>query len=190
MPRTTGMRLPLLLALLLFAPPPPSFPGLLLLAAASGSPPTRLGPPEQPPRRSLLEEEDAAGGRGFPPQVAKEAAKDLERVPGEMPSAPEEVLPRRAWAGEPQALLLLLPPPPPPFLPREGRSPPPGPASLLPPPRRCVRLQESCVGQRLPCCDPCAACYCRFFNANCFCKRFGAPASSASAAAAFPCGRN
>ncbi|KAJ7312051.1 hypothetical protein JRQ81_006384 [Phrynocephalus forsythii] len=58
---------------------------------------------------------------------------------------------------------------------RESRSPPP------PPPRRCVRLQESCLGHKLPCCDPCATCYCRFFNANCFCKRFSS---------AFPCGRN
>ncbi|XP_015667677.1 agouti-related protein [Protobothrops mucrosquamatus] len=52
---------------------------------------------------------------------------------------------------------------------REGRSP-----------RRCVRVQESCLGHKLPCCDPCATCYCRFFNANCFCKKFST----------FPCGRN
>uniref|UniRef100_A0A8D2LD36 Agouti domain-containing protein n=1 Tax=Varanus komodoensis TaxID=61221 RepID=A0A8D2LD36_VARKO len=48
-------------------------------------------------------------------------------------------------------------------------------------PRRCVRLQESCLGHKLPCCDPCAACYCRFFNANCFCKKF---------TNTFSCGRN
>uniref|UniRef100_A0A670YD03 Agouti-related protein n=1 Tax=Pseudonaja textilis TaxID=8673 RepID=A0A670YD03_PSETE len=53
---------------------------------------------------------------------------------------------------------------------REGRSP-----------RRCVRVQESCLGHKLPCCDPCATCYCRFFNANCFCKKFSTT---------FPCGRN
>ncbi|KAK9392865.1 agouti-related protein [Crotalus adamanteus] len=53
---------------------------------------------------------------------------------------------------------------------REGRSP-----------RRCVRVQESCLGHKLPCCDPCATCYCRFFNANCFCKKFSST---------FPCGRN
>ncbi|KAM3828789.1 agouti-related protein [Vipera latastei] len=53
---------------------------------------------------------------------------------------------------------------------REGRSP-----------RRCVRVQESCLGHKLPCCDPCASCYCRFFNANCFCKKFSST---------FPCGRN
>uniref|UniRef100_A0A670IM47 Agouti-related protein n=1 Tax=Podarcis muralis TaxID=64176 RepID=A0A670IM47_PODMU len=48
-------------------------------------------------------------------------------------------------------------------------------------PRRCVRLQESCLGHKLPCCDPCATCYCRFFNANCFCKKFSNT---------FPCGKN
>ncbi|KAL8194602.1 UNVERIFIED_CONTAM: hypothetical protein K2H54_025878 [Gekko kuhli] len=48
-------------------------------------------------------------------------------------------------------------------------------------PRRCVRLQESCLGHKLPCCDPCATCYCRFFNANCFCKKFSST---------FPCGKN
>ncbi|XP_032086228.1 agouti-related protein [Thamnophis elegans] len=47
--------------------------------------------------------------------------------------------------------------------------------------RRCVRVQESCLGHKLPCCDPCATCYCRFFNANCFCKKFSST---------FPCGRN
>ncbi|XP_070617785.1 agouti-related protein isoform X2 [Erythrolamprus reginae] len=47
--------------------------------------------------------------------------------------------------------------------------------------RRCVRVQESCLGHKLPCCDPCATCYCRFFNANCFCKKFSNT---------FPCGRN
>ncbi|XP_020653490.1 agouti-related protein [Pogona vitticeps] len=57
----------------------------------------------------------------------------------------------------------------------------PGPREERSPPRRCVRLQESCLGHRLPCCDPCATCYCRFFNANCFCKRLSN---------AFPCGRN
>ncbi|XP_063293817.1 agouti-related protein [Pelobates fuscus] len=37
-------------------------------------------------------------------------------------------------------------------------------------PRRCVQLLESCVGH-LPCCSPCATCYCRFFNAFCYCKK-------------------
>ncbi|XP_076771891.1 agouti-related protein isoform X2 [Arvicanthis niloticus] len=40
-------------------------------------------------------------------------------------------------------------------------------------PRRCVRLQESCLGQQVPCCDPCATCYCRFFNAFCYCRKLG-----------------
>ncbi|MBN3321047.1 AGRP protein, partial [Atractosteus spatula] len=38
-------------------------------------------------------------------------------------------------------------------------------------PRRCVRHQESCLGHQLPCCDPCDTCYCRFFNAICYCRR-------------------
>ncbi|XP_009876339.1 PREDICTED: agouti-related protein [Apaloderma vittatum] len=35
----------------------------------------------------------------------------------------------------------------------------------------CIRLLESCLGQHFPCCDPCATCYCRFFNAVCYCKK-------------------
>ncbi|KAM4614494.1 agouti-related protein [Discoglossus pictus] len=37
-------------------------------------------------------------------------------------------------------------------------------------PRRCVQLLESCVGH-VPCCNPCATCYCRFFNAFCYCRK-------------------
>uniref|UniRef100_A0A8C5MU95 Agouti related neuropeptide n=1 Tax=Leptobrachium leishanense TaxID=445787 RepID=A0A8C5MU95_9ANUR len=37
-------------------------------------------------------------------------------------------------------------------------------------PRRCVQLLENCVGH-LPCCSPCATCYCRFFNTYCYCKK-------------------
>ncbi|XP_037371808.1 agouti-related protein [Talpa occidentalis] len=48
-------------------------------------------------------------------------------------------------------------------------------------PRRCVRLHESCLGHQVPCCDPCATCYCRFFNAFCYCRRLGTAAN--------PCGR-
>ncbi|EHB17024.1 Agouti-related protein [Heterocephalus glaber] len=40
-------------------------------------------------------------------------------------------------------------------------------------PRRCVRVHESCLGQQVPCCDPCATCYCRFFNAFCYCRKLG-----------------
>ena len=40
-------------------------------------------------------------------------------------------------------------------------------------PRRCVRLYESCLGHQVPCCDPCATCYCRFFNAFCYCRKLG-----------------
>ncbi|NXN95146.1 AGRP protein, partial [Rhinopomastus cyanomelas] len=53
---------------------------------------------------------------------------------------------------------------------REGRSP-----------RRCVRLMESCLGQQVPCCDPCATCYCRFFNAFCYCRKISTSSS---------CGKN
>ncbi|NXJ53242.1 AGRP protein, partial [Spizaetus tyrannus] len=48
-------------------------------------------------------------------------------------------------------------------------------------PRRCVRLLESCLGHQVPCCDPCATCYCRFFNAFCYCRKIGS---------SFPCGKN
>ncbi|NXY80999.1 AGRP protein, partial [Alcedo cyanopectus] len=48
-------------------------------------------------------------------------------------------------------------------------------------PRRCVRLLESCLGQQVPCCDPCATCYCRFFNAFCYCRKISS---------SFPCGKN
>uniref|UniRef100_A0AAY5K7A9 Agouti-related protein n=1 Tax=Esox lucius TaxID=8010 RepID=A0AAY5K7A9_ESOLU len=41
------------------------------------------------------------------------------------------------------------------------------------PPRRCVPHQQSCLGHPLPCCDPCDTCYCRFFNAFCYCRRVG-----------------
>ncbi|XP_021264369.1 agouti-related protein [Numida meleagris] len=48
-------------------------------------------------------------------------------------------------------------------------------------PRRCVRLLESCLGQQIPCCDPCATCYCRFFNAFCYCRKISST---------LPCGKN
>ncbi|XP_071783497.1 agouti-related protein [Centroberyx gerrardi] len=40
-------------------------------------------------------------------------------------------------------------------------------------PRRCIPHQQSCLGHALPCCDPCDTCYCRFFNAICYCRRVG-----------------
>ncbi|KAF7652727.1 hypothetical protein LDENG_00093360 [Lucifuga dentata] len=40
-------------------------------------------------------------------------------------------------------------------------------------PRRCIPHQQSCLGFPLPCCDPCDTCYCRFFNAICYCRRVG-----------------
>ncbi|XP_077376528.1 agouti-related protein [Festucalex cinctus] len=39
--------------------------------------------------------------------------------------------------------------------------------------RRCIRHQQSCLGFALPCCDACDTCYCRFFNAICYCRRVG-----------------
>ncbi|KFO97283.1 Agouti-related protein, partial [Calypte anna] len=46
---------------------------------------------------------------------------------------------------------------------------------------RCVRLLESCLGHQVPCCDPCATCYCRFFNAFCYCRKISNT---------LPCGKN
>ncbi|XP_028257850.1 agouti-related protein [Parambassis ranga] len=40
-------------------------------------------------------------------------------------------------------------------------------------PRRCIPHQQSCLGYQLPCCDLCDTCYCRFFNAICYCRRVG-----------------
>ncbi|XP_047437066.1 agouti-related protein [Mugil cephalus] len=40
-------------------------------------------------------------------------------------------------------------------------------------PRRCIPHQQSCLGYPLPCCEPCDTCYCRFFNAICYCRRVG-----------------
>ncbi|KAK5873461.1 hypothetical protein PBY51_018498 [Eleginops maclovinus] len=39
--------------------------------------------------------------------------------------------------------------------------------------RRCIAHQQSCLGFPLPCCDACDTCYCRFFNAICYCRRVG-----------------
>ncbi|XP_041841017.1 agouti-related protein isoform X2 [Melanotaenia boesemani] len=40
-------------------------------------------------------------------------------------------------------------------------------------PRRCIPHKQSCLGYPLPCCDPCDTCYCRFFNAICYCRQVG-----------------
>ncbi|XP_051920133.1 agouti-related protein [Hippocampus zosterae] len=45
--------------------------------------------------------------------------------------------------------------------------------------RRCIRHQQSCLGFPLPCCDACDTCYCRFFNAICYCRRVGHSCPSA-----------
>uniref|UniRef100_A0A3Q3NJD7 Agouti related neuropeptide n=1 Tax=Mastacembelus armatus TaxID=205130 RepID=A0A3Q3NJD7_9TELE len=39
--------------------------------------------------------------------------------------------------------------------------------------RRCIPHQQSCLGFPLPCCKPCDTCYCRFFNAICYCRQVG-----------------
>ncbi|XP_063168864.1 agouti-related protein [Candoia aspera] len=86
---------------------------------------------------------------------------DFKQVALEMPIAQDDLVPEAGMMMMSAALQAQQ---------REARSP-----------RRCVRIQESCLGHKLPCCDPCATCYCRFFNANCFCKKFSST---------FPCGRN
>ncbi|XP_053492296.1 agouti-related protein-like isoform X1 [Ictalurus furcatus] len=41
---------------------------------------------------------------------------------------------------------------------------------------RCSRLKENCApDSHSHCCDPCASCHCRFFNAICRCWRLGRP---------------
>uniref|UniRef100_A0A3B5AAI9 Agouti domain-containing protein n=1 Tax=Stegastes partitus TaxID=144197 RepID=A0A3B5AAI9_9TELE len=46
------------------------------------------------------------------------------------------------------------------------------PAKVAPKPAKpkCSQLTQSCLPQA-GCCDPCATCHCRFFNAICFCRR-------------------
>ncbi|XP_061449642.1 agouti-related protein isoform X2 [Rhineura floridana] len=99
-------------------------------------------------------------------QMVKATPPDFEQLAAlEMPIAQDDLVPDTNVMEAQQMLSRALP-----AQGREERSP-----------RRCVRLQESCLGHKLPCCDPCATCYCRFFNANCFCKKFSNT---------FPCGRN
>uniref|UniRef100_A0A4W3K5Q5 Agouti-related protein n=1 Tax=Callorhinchus milii TaxID=7868 RepID=A0A4W3K5Q5_CALMI len=66
------------------------------------------------------------------------------------------------------------------FLPPLFRTPPRNPSALPPvenrsarSPRRCIRHLESCFDYSMPCCDPCATCYCRFFKAICYCRKIG-----------------
>ncbi|XP_030613018.1 agouti-signaling protein-like [Archocentrus centrarchus] len=46
------------------------------------------------------------------------------------------------------------------------------PAKVSPNPVKikCSQLAQSCLPQS-GCCDPCAACHCRFFNTICFCRK-------------------
>nr|XP_028595311.1 agouti-related protein isoform X1 [Podarcis muralis] len=114
---------------------------------------------------SMLDEEGRSSYPGLL-QVIKEGPPDFEHLAAlEMPIAQDDLV-LEANAMEPQQMLLTA-------LQTQGRE--------ERSPRRCVRLQESCLGHKLPCCDPCATCYCRFFNANCFCKKFSNT---------FPCGKN
>ncbi|XP_053127482.1 agouti-related protein [Hemicordylus capensis] len=123
------------------------------------------------PGHSHLEEvgfllDEAGTGSSYPSllQMAKGAAPEFDQLALEMPITQDDLVPDASMM-EPQMLPATLQ-----VQGREERSP-----------RRCVRLQKSCLGHKLPCCDPCATCYCRFFNANCFCKKFSNT---------FPCGRN
>ncbi|KAG7260337.1 hypothetical protein CRUP_004336 [Coryphaenoides rupestris] len=43
-------------------------------------------------------------------------------------------------------------------------------AKQAPAASRCSGNSESCLAH-LGCCDPCASCHCRFFNAICFCRK-------------------
>ncbi|KFP54583.1 Agouti-related protein, partial [Cathartes aura] len=88
----------------------------------------------------------------------------LEQMALEVPEADGDLV-QRGGAQEPQASSTELQ-----AAGREERSP-----------RRCVRLLESCLGHQVPCCDPCATCYCRFFNAFCYCRKISS---------SFPCGKN
>ncbi|XP_015263881.1 PREDICTED: agouti-related protein [Gekko japonicus] len=99
-----------------------------------------------------------------PSATGQRAPPDFEQLALEVPIAQDDLVPEASMI-ESQMLSSALQ-----VQGREERSP-----------RRCVRLQESCLGHKLPCCDPCATCYCRFFNANCFCKKFSST---------FPCGKN
>ncbi|XP_071256281.1 agouti-related protein [Salvelinus alpinus] len=38
-------------------------------------------------------------------------------------------------------------------------------------PRRCIPHQQSCLGNTLPCCDPCDTRYPRMFGSICYCRR-------------------
>ncbi|KAJ3611646.1 hypothetical protein NHX12_021661 [Muraenolepis orangiensis] len=56
--------------------------------------------------------------------------------------------------------------------PAPPKGPPPEEAQIPLPPSasRCSGTSESCLPQSR-CCDPCASCHCRFFNAVCFCLK-------------------
>ncbi|XP_033495075.1 uncharacterized protein LOC117264880 [Epinephelus lanceolatus] len=55
-----------------------------------------------------------------------------------------------------------------PVLPKDV--PPPSKVALKPVKPKCSQLTQSCMPQS-GCCDPCAKCHCRFFNAICYCRR-------------------
>ncbi|XP_007444637.1 agouti-related protein [Python bivittatus] len=112
-------------------------------------------------RRPILEDAGRSSSPSLMEMVKEVHIPDFKQVALEMPIAQDDLMPEAGMMMMSAALQAQH---------REERSP-----------RRCVRIQESCLGHKLPCCDPCATCYCRFFNANCFCKKFSST---------FPCGRN
>ncbi|KAM6430755.1 agouti-related protein [Liasis olivaceus] len=112
-------------------------------------------------RGPILEDAGRSSSPSLMEMVKEEHIPDFKQVALEMPIAQDDLMPEAGMMMMSAALQAQQ---------REERSL-----------RRCVRIQESCLGHKLPCCDPCATCYCRFFNANCFCKKFSST---------FPCGRN
>ncbi|KFV71055.1 Agouti-related protein, partial [Dryobates pubescens] len=114
----------------------------------------------------------------------------LRKVKHEVSAEPEGALPRlegmalevqeangdlvqRGSVSQPQ----VMPPEPPCRHPRGQEQPSLCSGGSLDP----NMLLESCLGQQVPCCDPCATCYCRFFNAFCYCRKISS---------SFPCGKN
>ncbi|XP_070709519.1 agouti-signaling protein-like isoform X2 [Pempheris klunzingeri] len=51
-----------------------------------------------------------------------------------------------------------------------SKLPPPSEAVTTPVKSKCSQFTQTCYPQS-GCCNPCATCHCRFFNAICFCRR-------------------
>ncbi|NXX17128.1 AGRP protein, partial [Podargus strigoides] len=113
----------------------------------------RAAPPPQQPCSASLYLAGALPRLGF-----EEMALEVQEAGGDLVQRGSVLEPQQTLSTEREAVG------------REERSP-----------RRCVRLLESCLGHQVPCCDPCATCYCRFFNAFCYCRKISTT---------FPCGKN